>query len=266
MPSAPAVRLGQPGSSCSPSLAAVVLARDEESSIRDCLQSVGWCDRLCVLVDPRTQDRTIEFAREAGAEVHTEQFVDFAAQRNVALDTFEADWIFFVDADERGTPELGAEIRLAITDASRAGWWVPRKNVIWGRWIQHAGWYPDYQMRLLKRTRARYDPARRVHELVLLDGAQGYLQNPLTHYNYTTVAEFVRKQQQYADLEARIRFEAGYLPRPHNFVLQPLREFHRRFVTLEGYRDSSHGLLLGALMAYYELVVLWRTRGLARRD
>ena len=155
-------------------VAVVVLARDEEKNIEDCLQSVSWADKLCVLLDPRTADRTAELAQRAGAEVQQHLFVDFAAQRNAALEAFEADWVLFVDADERGTPGLGPEVRGVVQDESVAGWWVPRQNWIWGRWIQHAGWYPDYQLRLLRKGLAHYDPKREVHEVVLLEGKQGW--------------------------------------------------------------------------------------------
>jgi len=242
-----------------PLLAVVVLTKNEEANISDCLQSVRWADKLYVL-DCLSTDRTVELARQAGAEVQQRPFVNFADQRNAALEMFEAEWIFFVDADERGTPELGAEVRRVIREESAVGWWVPRRNYIWGRWIRHAGWYPDYQLRLLKRGLACYDPEREVHEVVILDGPEGYLQNPLIHYNYSTVRQFLRRQDFYADYEAGILVEQGIRPRPHNLVLQPLREFRRRYLTLQGYKDGGHGLLLSLLMAYYTFVGYWRAR------
>jgi (heptosyl)LPS beta-1,4-glucosyltransferase len=243
-----------------PTLAVVVLARDEERNIHDCLQSVSWADKRCVLVDPRSTDRTVELALGAGAAVQQHPFVGFADQRNAALAMFEADWIFFVDADERGTPGLAPEVRRVIRRESAVGWWVPRRNYIWGHWIRHAGWYPDYQLRLLKRGFARYDPARQVHEVVILEGPEGYLQNPLIHYNYATVRQFLQRQDFYADYEASMLVKHGGRPKPHNLVLQPLREFRRRYLTLRGYKDGGHGLLLSLLMAYYTFVAYFRAR------
>jgi len=243
-----------------PTLAVVILARDEESNIRDCLRSVDWADKLCVLLDTRSTDRTTQLAEQDGAEVKEQPFANFAAQRDAALDLFEADWIFFVDADERGTPELGAEIRRAVREGEPVGWWVPRRNYIWGKWIRHAGWYPDFQLRLLKRGRAHYDPAREVHEVVVLDGPEGFLQNPLTHYNYTSVGQFLRRQGYYASYEASILVKQGIRPRLHSLLLQPWREFVRRYWTLQGYKDGGHGLLLSLLMAYYTGVAYWQAR------
>jgi glycosyltransferase involved in cell wall biosynthesis len=241
-------------------VAAVVLARDEEANLSDCLQSVAWADRLCVLLDPRTTDRSAQIAAGLGAEVREHPFADFASQRNAALEAFEADWVFFIDADERCTSELAAEIRSAVQHPTIVGWWVPRRNFIWGRWIRHAGWYPDHQLRLLKRGRARYDPAREVHEVVVLDGSAGYLEHPFVHHNYATVGQFMRKQDHYAHYEARVLVREGISPRPHSLLLQPAREFTRRYLSLRGYRDGLHGLLLCTLMAYYTFIAYWRAR------
>ncbi|MFN2169671.1 MAG: hypothetical protein ACK2U9_25850, partial [Anaerolineae bacterium] len=109
---------------------------------------------------------------------------------------------------------------------------------------------------------ARYDPGRPVHEVVVLDGQEGRLSNHLIHYNYDSWAQFHDKQQRYAAYEAGILAERGIRPRPHNFVMQPWREFRRRFFTLQGYRDGFHGLKLSLLLAYYygfrPYWVLWR--------
>jgi len=238
-------------------LAVVILTKNEARHIADCIASVNWADRV-VISDSYSDDGTVEIAKAAGAEVIQRPFDGWAVQRNDALEKVEAEWILFVDADERATPELAAEVRQVIAGRPEVGWWIPRHNYIVGKRVRHAGWYPDYQLRLLKRGRACYDPARPVHEVVILDGEAGYLRNVLVHYNYESWAQFHAKQHRYADLEARILYEQGVRPRPHNFVLQPLREFRRRYVTLQGWREGWHGLRLSALMAYYTWVTYQR--------
>ena len=234
------------------SLSAVILTKDEEENIADCVRSVQWADRVVVL-DCGSSDRTREIALCLGATVYIHPFRDYADQRNVALELAESDWVFFVDADERASPELAAEVHAAIQDPTKSGWWVPRTNYIFGRVIRHAGWYPDYQLRLLERQRARYDAARPVHELVLLDGAAGHLRVPLVHYNYHTLGEFVERQRRYTRYEAGILKEQGVRPRWRSLVSQPVREFLRRYISLKGYRDGLHGLALSLLMAWYTL-------------
>ena len=244
-------------------LTVVILTKNEEHNIADCIESVRWADEV-VVFDSLSQDRTVEIAQELGAKVIQRPFRDYADQRNAALEAVESHWVFFVDADERGTPELAAEVRQVIEDETKAGWWVPRHNYIFGRLTRRAGWFPDYQLRLLKRECARYDPAREVHEVVILDGQAGYLKNVLIHYNYDTLSQFLERQNRYTDYEARILYEQGIRPRLRNFILQPLREFRRRYVSLQGWKDGFHGLLLSGLMAYYNLVMYVRLRRLWR--
>ena len=241
-------------------LSTITLALNEEANIVPCLESVAWADERIVVLDPRTTDRTAELARQAGARVVERPFVNFADQHQAALGLATHDWVFSIDADERATPELAEEICRATGQPSPVGWWVPRHNIIWGRQIRHTGWYPDYQLRLMRRSRVHYDPEREVHELVILDGEEGYLHNALVHYNYRTVAEFLHKTERYTAFEAGILRKAGVRPRLRSLVGQPLREFWRRYVEYQGYRDGGHGLLLSILMAYYRGLTYWRLR------
>lgn len=241
-------------------VSAVVLTRNEEKNIGPCLETLQWADELLVL-DSFSDDATVKIAQGMGAEVHQRAFSNYPLQRNTALQLASKEWVFFVDADERVTPQLAEEIRRVVDEVGFAGWWVPRKNYIFGKWIRHAGWFPDYQLRLLRRDKARYDERREVHELVDLDGQAGYLVGLMIHHNYDTVEQFRVKQDTYTSYEARMMFENGERARIHNLILQPLRHFRWRYVTLEGYKDGWHGLLLCLLMAYYELVrhnKLWR--------
>jgi hypothetical protein len=234
-------------------LLAVILTKNEARHIRDCIASVSWADQVLVS-DSYSDDGTPELARAAGAIVVQRPFEGWATQRNAALETaaeLEADWVLFVDADERATPELAAEVRKVIEGTPEVGWSIPRINTIVGKQARHGGFYPDYQLRLLRVGRARYDLSRPVHEVVELDGTEGRLSEHLLHYNYDTWRQFHAKQRRYAAMEARILKERGISPRPHNFLLQPLREFRRRYLTLQGYRDGWLGFKLGVLLAYY---------------
>ncbi len=232
-------------------LAAVILTKNEVANVAGCIASLrDWVD--CVVVwDSGSGDATAAEARAAGALVVQRPFDNYAAQRQAALETVNAEWIFFVDADERATLELAHEIRTRIATEDHAGYWVPRRNFIVGVETRGGGYYPDYQLRLLKRAGALYVREREVHEIVEVDGTESHLDHPLIHYNYTDWAQFHRKQHSYAAYEARILAKRGIQPRPHNFILQPVREFRRRFLTLHGYEDGLHGLRLALLFAWY---------------
>ncbi|HLZ10451.1 MAG TPA: glycosyltransferase family 2 protein, partial [Chloroflexota bacterium] len=215
-------------------------------------------DANLVVLDDRTTDRSAIVARDYGADVVERRFVTFPLQRNAALDVASArhpdSWVFFVDHDERATLALADEITGVVgrSDSdSPVAYWVPRRNIIWGGWIRHGGWSPDYQLRLVRSGKVRYDESRDVHELALLNGSDGYLRERLVHFNYDRVGQFFSKQELYSTLEARRLRREGRRARPQNFVLQPLREFRRRYFELEGYKDGWRGLVLSILLAWY---------------
>lgn len=245
-------------------ISAIVLTLNEERHLPDCLASLSWADEI-VVFDSGSTDATARIASAAGARVVTRAFDHYAGQRDAALRSVSSEWVLFVDADERIPEALRDEIR-SVLARPEAGWWIPRHNYLFGRLTKHTGWYPDYQLRLLRREKARYDPTRPVHELVLLDGVAGHLTQSMVHLNYETVGEFVKKQTYYAAYDAdRLALE-GVRAKPHHLLSQPLRHFWWRFVTLQGWRDGFHGLRLSVLMARFEFEKyrLLRSRQMAR--
>ena len=159
-------------------VAAIVLTWNEAHNVVSCVESLAWCDEV-VVFDSCSTDDTVALATGAGARAILHPFKDFAQQRNAALDAVSGEWIFFVDADERATPALGTEIRETIQRSDIDGWWVPRHNYLFGHLTRGAGYYPDYQMRLLRAGSGHYE--RPASEIVVLDGEDGYLSQPLIH-------------------------------------------------------------------------------------
>lgn len=259
-----------------------MVARDEAALIEGCLASVAWADERLVVLDTATTDDTGGLAGRAGARVVEQKWHGFPHQRNAALDLATCDWVLFVDGDERVPPSLASEIRARLAADAAAGpttepaemqqidgYWIPRRNVIAGVWVRHAGWWPDRQLRLVRRTAARYDERAVVHEVATLAGEAGTLLEPFLHLNYDTLAEFRAKQARFAKLEARTLWERGVRARPRNLVLQPIREFRRRTWELDGVRQGAFGLRLGLEMAlasyltYRELLRLTREGAIA---
>jgi glycosyltransferase involved in cell wall biosynthesis len=239
----------------------------------------GLAGEVLVLLDSRTRDRTAEVCRAQGARVVVEPWRGFSAQRNRALELCAGEWVLFLDADERLTGELRDEIRqiadwrLQIAPGQSAirnpqsaidGYWIPRSNIFFGRALRGGGWYPDHQLRLLRRDRAHYDEEQLVHELAQIDGATGMLAGHLLHLNIERLDELWRKQTAYAIQEAQILVLAGRRARWRNFIGGPAREFWRRYVALGGYRDGAVGLLMCATLAYFEVVKFAHLKGLGR--
>lgn len=242
-------------------LTAIVLTYNEAEHIKDCLNTLKFCDEQ-VVFDSYSTDDTVTIATHAGARIIQHEFEDFAGQRNAALDAVYSttDWVLFVDADERVSPELAEEVRKSIMQRGCVGYQIPRHNYIFGKLTKAAGWYPDYQTRLLKVGFACYKNP--VHEVVELDGEQGTLANPFIHYNYKDLNHFLRTQRKYVKFDAKIMYDDGIKPKPQNYILQPLRHFRWRFIELSGYEDGWHGFKLSTLMAWYEFRKYWILRSL----
>jgi hypothetical protein len=241
-----------------------ILTKNEARHIGDCIKSVQWADEV-ILEDSFSDDGTVPIASALGAKVFQNKFVNFAVAREAALQNvrnLKGEWILFVDADERVTPELAQEIKTVVKTGPAVGWWAPRYNIMWGHTMRGGGWYPDYQLRLMRVDAARYDPERQVHETVILDGPEDYLKEHLIHYNYDSLAQFKFKQSRYINFEAKILKEKGIRAKPWTYLSMPVREFRRRYVTLQGYKDGWVGLQVCGLMSWYTLMTYFRLRRL----
>ena len=181
----------------------LICTKNEERNLGACLESVSWAADPVVL-DSYSDDDTVAIAGRAGARVVQRVFDNFSAHKNWALDTidFRHEWILIVDADERVTPELAREIAAIVSGSPpHHGYYVARRNYFAGVWIRHGGWYPDWNLRLLRRGQGRYEP-RLVHEHILLNGPPGYLKHPLIHYDYKGIERYFDRHNVYSSLEA----------------------------------------------------------------
>jgi glycosyltransferase involved in cell wall biosynthesis len=246
-------------------LSVAIIARDEQRHLGACLESVaGLADEVLLLLDERSRDQSAQIASAHGATIYREPWRGFPGQRNRALALCKHPWVLFVDADERVTPELRAEIQVLLAGPlPYAGYWIPRRNLFFGRALRGGGWYPDYQLRLLRREAAHYDEGRAVHELAQLAGQAGRLGGHLLHLNIEALGELWAKQSAYALAEARALYAQGRRARWRNFLGAPAREFWRRFVALGGWRDGALGFFLCATLAWFEVVKFAFLRGLA---
>ncbi len=236
-------------------LSVAIIARDEESHIGACLASLAsLADQVVVLLDSRSHDRTEAICRDYGAQVYREPWRGYAGQRNRALHLCAGEWVLFVDADERVTAELQQEIRATLPAADCAGYRIPRHNIFFGRVLRGGGWYPDHQLRLLRRSRARFDEGQLVHERARLDGPEGTLKAHLLHLNIERLDEFWQKQTAYALAEAHMLSATGRRARWRNFFGAPAREFLLRYVKLGGWRDGLLGLFLCGSLAWFAVV------------
>ncbi len=236
-----------------PKLAVTVIARDEAAHIAACLASVAWADEV-VVVDSGSTDGTPDLARAAGARVVVRDWPGYGAQKNAAAALASFDWILSVDADERVPPGLADEIRSVLSTAPpQAGFRIPRVTWHLGRWIRTTDWYPDYQLRLYDRRRARWSE-RRVHESVQAEGAVGQLRHELEHYAYRDLSHHVETMNRYTTLAAEQMFADGRRASWVDLAVQPPAAFLRNYLLRRGVLDGAAGLVISAMNASYVLL------------
>ncbi len=246
-----------------PTLSALVLARDEAVNLPACLDALAWADERIVVVDPASLDDTEAIAGRLADLVLVRPFDDFAAQRNAGLDAATGDWVFAVDADERATPGLAAEIRAAIGHpGGPTGFRVPIRSVILGRPFAHSGTQCDLPLRLFRRDRGRW--VGRVHETVALDGPAGTLRSALRHETIPDMQTFLRKLDRYTSLEAAQMLDEGRPPCPSDLALRPAWTFLKLYLAKQGFRDGPEGFVFCALSGVSVGVRHWKHRELAR--
>jgi len=226
-------------------LSVALIAHNEEANIEGALASVAWAEQI-VVVDCASTDRTAEIARTHGAVLLTApNHPNLNINKNLALDACNGDWILVLDADEMVSDDLAGEIRHAINNPGYSGYFIPRRNFVLGKWLQHGGQYPDRQLRLFQRGSGHF-PARHVHERLAVSGRVGRLIQPLEHHPYRTVAEMMRKGAFYVEFEAEHLRQMNTQISPSRLLRQvffnsPLR-FFRRYILKGGFLDGIPGL------------------------
>ncbi|HTU01957.1 MAG TPA: glycosyltransferase family 2 protein, partial [Candidatus Sulfotelmatobacter sp.] len=196
----------EPGAQRAP-LSVAVITLNEEHNIGPCLDSVRWADEV-VVCDSGSSDRTVAIAAGKGARTFEDPWRGFADHKALAVGRCGQPWVLVLDADERVPEPLRIEIESVLAHPTADGYTVARRNYFLGAWIRHGGWYPDRSLRLFRRERGRFVP-RRVHEMVQVDGPVEALVQPLEHYTYRSVAEFLQRMERYAGLAAEELHAAG---------------------------------------------------------
>lgn len=270
------------------SVSILILTLNEEVNLAECLQSVKWSDDIVVL-DSFSTDRTVKIAEEMGARVVQRRFDNWSAHQNWALEEirFSHPWVFYLDADERMTEELKEELLTVANDESRTSvaYYCGRRNMFMGRWIKHA-MPPSMIMRFFRPPFVRFQ--RLVNPVPAIDGAHGYLQGMLVHYNFSKgIAEWIEKHNRYSSLEAlegmklihqRSTDEPGLWAADRALRRQalknlsfrlpgrPLIKFCYLYLWQRGWLDGMQGFTYCVLQSFYEYMIVLKMRELGRQE
>ncbi len=241
------------GIDMTPKLSVTIITHNEEANIRRTLESVKWADEI-IVVDSGSTDRTVAVCREYTDKVIQQEWPGYARQKNFAIDRARGDWVLSLDADEPVEPALADEIRgiIARTD-SFDGYRIPRKTFFLGKQIRYGGWYPDYNLRLFRKGKGRFEE-RAVHEAIKVEGSVGNTRHALLHYAYPDLASYVNSINRYSTLAVTVMAEkgiSGFKASWVNILFRPVFTFILKYCFRLGFLDGKQGLILNLFHAYY---------------
>lgn len=228
-----------------------MIVRNEEANIAGVCESVSWADEI-VVVDSDSTDRTVELARDVTEKIFNREFNGYKDKHQFADSQTTGDWIFWIDADERVTPELRESIErlrnLPESDLAD-GYKIARKTMFMDRWIKHSGWYPDFQLRLYRKDKSFWDGIA-PHETARVNGRVETLEGEFLHFTKQDLSEYHRVTESYATLAANHKYEKGETVGGFGIFINTIAAFLRTFLLKQGFRDGVPGLMIGMFTAY----------------
>jgi (heptosyl)LPS beta-1,4-glucosyltransferase len=242
----------------------VIIAKNEEKRLEDCLKSAAWASEIVVLDDMST-DRTVEIARRYTDKIFQRAMDIEGRQRNFAYDKATQKWVLSLDADERVTPELAAEITAAVTDskAEHICYSIPIKTFIGTEWIQGAGYYPAAKTRLFRKGQFKYEEAR-VHPRAIYNGSCGHLKGDILHYSCQNLEQWIGKFNRETTLEADKWISDGRKVTLANSLRKTVDRFLKNYFGKKGWKYGFSGFLMSAFHGLYQLFSYAKYREMLR--
>lgn len=248
-------------------ISVVICTLNEENKIGTCLESVRWADEI-VVVDDGSTDDTLKIVRKFTDKIYHHKSVGYVEPtRNFAISKATGNWILVLDADEQVSKSLSDKlIEISSLETETIGVSISRKNIIFGKWIRHTGWWPDYQMRFFRK--GFVDWPTKIHMQPVLTGTTVELEakegNAITHFHYDSISEYLRKLNIYTDVEVAQYIKSGEEFYWIDLIRKPFNEFLSRFFARAGYKDGLHGLVLATLQAISMFIFtlkIWEKKG-----
>ncbi len=244
-------------------ISVVLLTRNEEAMITDCLKSVSWADEV-VVVDSGSTDRTVSLCCRPKVRVFNHPWCGFGKQRDFAVKMTRFPWVLSLDADERVSAELAEEIKKTLAHAApETAYRIPFKNILMGTWLRHGGMYPDTHLRLFHKKYGRFNH-NPVHESIEIKGQEVELQAPMIHLVSRDLAHYIEKLNRYTDSEAAILFKNQVSPTGYDLFVKPKIRFFNSYVSRRGFLDGVPGFIYAFLRSLYFFLVyvkLYEKRG-----
>ncbi len=253
-------------------ISVVVNTWNEEENIERCLSSATALADEIVVVDMESRDRTYELARKFTDKVFPHRRVGYVEPaRNFAIDKATGDWVFILDADEAIPQTLALKLKQIAESGEYDFIRVPRKNIVFGKWLENSGWWPDHQIRFFKKGAVAW--SEEIHAVPITRGRGFDLpaaeNEAIVHYHYTSIGQFIERLNRYTEQESRQLVNNGYKFSWLDLIGRPTNEFLSRFFAWEGYRDGLHGFALSGLQAFSFFVAylkVWEKENFPREE
>lgn len=235
-------------------LSVVIITKNEEKNIEDCLKSVhGWAEEI-IIVDDESGDKTVEIARHYTSKIFQRKMDNEGRHRNWAYAQAQNQWVLSLDADEMVTSELKQEITDALQkDGLFQSYSVPLRNYIGNYWVKYSGWYPAGKLRLFMKDRFKYEEVG-VHPRVFLEGKTGHLTKDIIHKGYPDFEHFLASVNRQTTLEAGKWIETGCRMSLGKALWRMTDRFFRRFIGKKGYKDGFIGFMIAILDSFYQIM------------
>jgi glycosyltransferase involved in cell wall biosynthesis len=234
-----------------PPISVCIITFNEEKNIVDCLESVNWVDEI-VVVDSFSKDRTVDLCRKYTDKIYQIEWQGHVKQKNCALEYATNEWVLCLDADERLSPKLKEEIKSVLsTDGQKIdGYFFPRHSYYLGRLINHGGWYPDYKLRLFRKSKGRWggkDP----HDKVILNGTTTRLQGSLLHFVYKNLSHQLQTVDSFSTITANVLEGEDERFSPMKLIFRPPFRFFEMYVIKKGFLDGLPGFIIAVASSFY---------------
>lgn len=253
-------------------ISVVINTLNEEENLPRALASVkDWADEI-VVVDMHSEDMTVEIAKKYGARVFNHKKTGYVEPaRNYAISKATGEWILILDADEEISETLAEKLKRLSQDSEVGYFAIPRKNIVFGKWLTHSRWWPDYNIRFFKKGTVHW--SREIHSVPLTSGRGADIEAiedlAIIHHHYSSVSQYMKRHDRYSSVMAKEKFKKGERFSWKLLIAKPVGEFLSRFFAAEGYKDGVHGLVLSSLQAFIELLIyvkLWELYKFPERE
>ena len=249
-------------------LSVLIITKNEEKNLPDCLKSVSFADEIIVLDDEST-DKTCEIAKSIGARVVQRKMDCEGRHRNYGYSLAKNQWVLSLDADERITQELKTEIHNLFNSGNLndyVGYDIPRRNYLGDKWLKHGGQYPSAQVRLFQKGKFEYYELEEVHPLPKPSGPFKTLKNDIIHYSYKDVSDWFNRINRHTSLEAKKWYREKRRPRLYRKLRKTIDRFFKALIIRKGYKDGFEGLLMAVGSGLYQLIAYAKYRELLRQN